>query len=151
MVSILPLVSSSPNLFSIFMESISKTHNTVGIIVIFMFHNYFCSVPRSKYLSRFSISFIFTLMCWETTKFSRWQVYFFWIIKTGSNPLTWTEESIFILKSTRKILRVLSSFRDLVVSVVKYQSLAQFSVNHLSNPIMRALIFLLGQFAVSTY
>ena len=39
---------------------VSRTTNTILIIVTFMFHSFFCSLARSKYFFMFSLSFILT-------------------------------------------------------------------------------------------
>ena len=51
--------SSSP--FKYPLASVPKAPNTIGIIVSFMFHSFFNSLGRSRYLSFFSFSFNFTL------------------------------------------------------------------------------------------
>ena len=50
---------------------------TIGIIITFMFHSFFHSLARSRYLSFFSDSFNFTLWSARTAKSTILQVLFF--------------------------------------------------------------------------
>ena len=50
---------------------------TIGTIVTFMFHSFFNSLARSKYLSFFSLSFRFTLCSAGTAKSTILQLLFF--------------------------------------------------------------------------
>ena len=50
---------------------------TIGINVTFMFHSFFNSLARSRYLSFFSLSFSFTLWSAGTSKSTIFQVPFF--------------------------------------------------------------------------
>ena len=50
---------------------------TIGIIVIFMFHSFFSSLARSRYLSLFSHSFSFILWSTGTAKSTILQILFF--------------------------------------------------------------------------
>ena len=59
--------------------TVPKAPVTIGITVTFMFHSFFCSLARSKYLSFFLLSLNFTLWSARTAKsairqvlFSRW-------------------------------------------------------------------------------
>ena len=60
MTSNFPLISNSPNFFSSLLGNIPNTPVTIGTTVIFTFLNFFSSQLRFKYLSRFSLSFMFT-------------------------------------------------------------------------------------------
>ena len=44
------------------------TPTTIGITIIFMFHNFFRTQARSWYLSTFSLSFIFSLLEWQNSQ-----------------------------------------------------------------------------------
>ena len=55
--SILPLISYSSNLLYELLENVSRIASTIGL----MFYIFFSFLARSKYLSIFSLSFIFTL------------------------------------------------------------------------------------------
>ena len=61
MVSILPLISSLLSLFLIFLQTVLSALSRIGITVTIMFHNFFSSPARSRYLSTFLPSFTFTL------------------------------------------------------------------------------------------
>ena len=61
MVLILPLMSNSSSPFSKFL-------GTIGTILTIMYHSFFSSLARSKYLSIFSFSSIFTLSSGGTVK-----------------------------------------------------------------------------------
>ena len=70
--------SSSP--FSNPLVTVPKASITIGIIVTFMFHSFFNSLARSRYLSFFSYSFSFILWSAETAKSTILQVLFIIII-----------------------------------------------------------------------
>ena len=52
---------------------------TTGITVTLMFHSFLSSLARSKYLSLFSLSLIFTLWSVETDTFTIRQIFFFFV------------------------------------------------------------------------
>ena len=54
---------------------------------------FFCSQARSKYLSTFSFSFIFTLWSASKSKFIRWQVLFFF-----NTPKIWSSDQVWIIR-----------------------------------------------------
>ena len=56
-----PLISISFNPFTKPLWIIPSTPITIGITIIFRFHSFFSSLAKSKYLSLFSFSLIFTL------------------------------------------------------------------------------------------
>ena len=56
--------------------SLPSAEKTMVITSIVMFRRYFSSLARSKYLSIFSLSFIFTLSSAGKAKSTRWQVLF---------------------------------------------------------------------------
>ena len=95
---------------------------------------------KSRNFSNFSLSFTFTLWFTETTKSTRWQLLFFFLIKTGSGLLAWIGWSIWISKSQSILCASISRFLDILfVIVVKFQPLAQFpvgSLTHLVTPIL---------------
>ena len=61
MVSIRPLIFKSSSPFNNDLMTVPKAPITIGTIVAFMFHSFFNSQARSRYLSFFSLSFNFTL------------------------------------------------------------------------------------------
>ena len=93
-VSILFLVFNSPNLFSG-----SLVPATNYITVTFMLNYFFSFLAVFWYLSLFSLSFLCTLLSDGTEKFTRWQVFFFFLsIDTTSSLLTWANGSVCILE-----------------------------------------------------
>ena len=61
-------VSSWSSFFSRFYRSVPRTLTINSITVTFMFHNFFSSLARSRYLSSFSLYFSFTL--WSDNYFT---------------------------------------------------------------------------------
>ena len=76
MVSTRPPTSKSSSPFNNPLVTVPKAPITIGIIVIFMFHSFFNSLARSRYLSFFSLSFRFILWSAGTAKSSILQVLF---------------------------------------------------------------------------
>ena len=70
-VSILPLISNSKTL-----GTVQSEPTTIDITAKLIFHSFFSSLAKSKYVSIISLSFIFTLWSGETAKSIR-KVYFF--------------------------------------------------------------------------
>ena len=74
MVSTRPPTSKSSRPFNNPLVTVPKAPITIGIIVTFMFHSFFNSLARSRYLSLFSHSFSFIL--WSAGQYSRiWTVW----------------------------------------------------------------------------
>ena len=67
-VSTLPPTSKSTRPFNNPLVIVSKASITIGTIVTFMFHSFFNSLARSRYLSFFSHSFSFILWSAGTAK-----------------------------------------------------------------------------------
>ena len=59
---------------------VPKARITIGTIVTFMFHSFFNSLARSRYLSFFSLSFRFILWSAGTAKSTILQILFFFFI-----------------------------------------------------------------------
>ena len=76
MVSTWPPTSKSSRLFNNPLVTVPKTPITIGIIVSFIFHSFFCSLARSRYLSLFSHSFSFILWSAGTAKSTILQIFF---------------------------------------------------------------------------
>ena len=84
---------------------VPKAPITIGTIVTFMFHSFFNSLARSKYLSFFSLSFRFILWSVGTAKSTILQIFFFLlIIRFG------------LLARIRGSVCMLKSYRSLCVS-----------------------------------
>ena len=67
-------ISNSFSLFTKPLGIIPSTLITTGITIPFMFHCFFSSLKKSKYLSLFSFSLIFTQWFTRIVKFPNWQV-----------------------------------------------------------------------------
>ena len=76
MVSTYPPISKSSSPFINPLVIVPRAPITIDINITFMFHSFFNSFARSRYLSFFSLSFNFTLWSAETTKFTILQVLF---------------------------------------------------------------------------
>ena len=79
-VSILPLISSSPRRFSRLFGTISRASTTIGITVTFMFYSFFVSLAMSRGLLSFSPSFSFTLWFIRMTNYTKWKFLLFLLI-----------------------------------------------------------------------
>ena len=77
MVSTRPPTSKSSSPFRNPLVTVPNAPITIGIIVTSMFHSFFNSLARSRYLSFFSHSFSFILWSAETAKSTILQVLFF--------------------------------------------------------------------------
>ena len=106
MVSTRPPTSKSSSPFSNPLVTVPNAPITIGIIVTCMFHSFFNSLPRSRYLSFFSHSFSFILWSAGTAKSTILQVLFFFlslliIIKSGL--LAGIRWSVCMIKSHRSL------------------------------------------------
>ena len=91
MVSTRLLTSKSSSPFSNPLVTVPNSPITIGIIVTCMFHSFFNSLARSKYLSFFSHSFSFILWSAGTTKSTILQVFFLRIYPTSISWWSFTE------------------------------------------------------------
>ena len=80
MVSSRPLISKSSSPFSNPLVTVPNAPITSGKIVTCMFHSFFNSLARSRYLSFFSHSFSFILWSAGTAKSTILQVLFFFVV-----------------------------------------------------------------------
>ena len=76
-VSTRPPTSKSSRPFNNPLVTVPKAPITIGTIVTFMFHSFFNSLARSRYLSFFSLSFRFILWSARTAKSTILQILFF--------------------------------------------------------------------------
>ena len=76
-VSTRPPISKSSRPFNNPLVIVPNAPITIGIIVTFMFHSFFNSLARSRYLSFFSLSFRFILWSSGTAKSTILQIFFF--------------------------------------------------------------------------
>ena len=73
-----PPTSKSSSPFSNPLVTVPNAPITIGIIVTFMFHSFFNSFARSKYLSFFSLSFNFILWSTGTAKSTILHIMFYY-------------------------------------------------------------------------
>ena len=81
---------------------------TIGITVTFMFHSFISSLTRSKYLSFFSLSLIFTQWSAGTANSTILQAQFFFSIITWSCRLAEMRRRVYISKFQRNFCVSLS-------------------------------------------
>ena len=99
-VSTRPPTSKSSRPFNNPLVIVPKSPITIGTIVTFMFHSFFNSLARSRYLSFFSLSFRFILWSTGTAKSTILQVlFFFLLIIIRSGLLAGIRWSVCMLKS----------------------------------------------------
>ena len=79
-VSTRPPIFKSSRSFNNPLVIVLKGPITIGTIVTFMFHSFFNSLARSRYLSFFSHSFIFILWSARTAKSTILQIFFFFFV-----------------------------------------------------------------------
>ena len=72
--------SKSSRPFNNALVTVPKAPITIGIIVTFMFHRFFNSLARLRYLSLFSHSFSFILWSAGTAKWIILQIFFFFLL-----------------------------------------------------------------------
>ena len=103
MVSTRPPTSKSSSPLSNPLVTVPNAPITIGIIVTCMFHSFFSSLARSRYLSFFSHSFSFILRQLELQSrlFCKFSLFLLIIIKSGLlAEIRW---SVYILKSHRSL------------------------------------------------
>ena len=103
MVSTRPPTSTSSRPFNNPLVTMPKAPITIGIIVTFIFHSFFNSLIRSRYLSLFSHSFSFILWSAGTAKSTILQIFFFLLIIIRSGLLAEIRWSVCISKSHRSL------------------------------------------------
>ena len=94
-VSTRPPMSKSSSLFTNPLVTVPNAPITIGIIVTCMFHSFFDSLARSRYLSFFSHSFSFILWSAGTAKSTILQVLFFLLIIIRSGLLAKIRWSVY--------------------------------------------------------
>ena len=89
MASTRPPTSKSSRPFNNPLVTVPKAPITIGIIVTFMFHSFFNSLARSRYLSLFSHSLLLLSLLYELKYFSKWVIGlgFYWSRSFLSNIL----------------------------------------------------------------
>ena len=142
MVSTRPPSSKFSSPFSNPLVTVPNVPITIGIIVTFMFHSFFNSLARSKYLSFFSHSFGFILFSAGTTKWTILQVLFLFIKFGLLAEISW---SVCMSKSHRSLCVLFSRigaglciYYLLVWSNLNFLHISQWI--HHAYPIMSSLI-----------
>ena len=102
-VSTCPPTSKSSRPFNNPLVIVPKAPITNGTIITFMFHSFFNSLARSRYLSFFSHSFRFILWSTGIAKSTILQILFFWLIIIRSGLLAGISWSVCMLKSHRSL------------------------------------------------
>ena len=146
-VSTRPLTSKSSRPFNNPLVIVPKAPITIGTIVTFLFHSFFNSLARSRYLSFFSPSFSFILWSAGTVKSTILQFFFFLLIIIRSGRLAEIRWSVCMSKSHRSLCVSFSGtsagfciYHLLVWSVVKFTFLAHFPVDPFAHPVVSRLI-----------
>ena len=99
MVSTRPIISKSSSSISNLLVTVPKAPITIGIIVTFMFHSFFNSLARFRYLSLFLFSCYFIQWSAGIAKSTILQVLFFIMIIIRSDRLAEIRRSVFMSKS----------------------------------------------------
>ena len=104
-VSTRPPTSKSSRPFNNPLVTVPNVPITIGTIVTFIFHSFFNSLARSRYLSFFSLYFRFILWSAGTAKSIILQIlfFFFLLIIMRSELLTGIRWSVCMLKSHRSL------------------------------------------------
>ena len=129
MVSSRPPTSKSSWPFKNPLVTVPKAAITIGIIVTYMFHSFFNSLARSRYLSFFSHSFSFILWTAGTAKSTILQIFFFLlliIIRSGLRADIWW--SVCMSKSHQSLCM---SFSRTGAGLCIYHLLARSNLNFL--------------------
>ena len=103
MVPICPPISNSSSPLSKPWGSVWSVPITIGITVTFMFHSFFMSLVRFKFLSLFLLFFIFIVVCWDSKVHytTGSPFFFFWLIITWFDLLAGISWFVCISKSLR--------------------------------------------------
>ena len=102
-VSTRPPTSKSPRPFNNPLVTVPNAPITIGTIVTFMFHSFFNSLARSRYLSFFSLSFRFILWSAGIAKSTILQILFLLLIIMRCGLLAGSRWSVCMLKSHRSL------------------------------------------------
>ena len=118
--------------------------------VTLMFHSFISSLVRSEYLSFCCFWFsLCGLLGRQSPQYSKFPFFFFFffLLSTKSGLLTEIRGFVCISKSQRILRFILYSefwfVHAPLSSIVKFQFLAQFPLDHLSHPVVSNLILLL--------
>ena len=131
MVSTHPPTSKSFRPFNNPLFIVPNVPITIGTIVIFMFHSFFNSLARSRYLSFFSLSFRFILWSTGTEKSTILQILFFLLIIMRSGLLAGIRWSVCMLKSHRSLCESFSRTLYYYHYYYHYYYILRESLSHL--------------------
>ena len=138
--------------------TVPKAPITIGIIVTFMFHSFFNSLARSRYLSLFSHSLSFILWSAGTAKSTVLQIFIFFFFVDYYKVWSSGREYVIRLyiKVPQEFVRIIFWDRCWVVHIpfigtVKSKFLVHIPVDHLAHPVVLRLVLLLCQFAAFAY
>ena len=148
MVSTRPPTSKSSSPFSNTLVTIPNALITIGIIFTCMFHSFFNSQARSRYLSFFSHSFNFILWSAGTAESTILQVLFFLLIIIRSGLLAEIRRSVYMSKSQRTLCVLFSRTGAGLcvyhfVCMVKFKFLAHLPVDHLTHQVVSIIIIII--------
>ena len=152
MVSTRPPTSKSSSRFNNPLVTVPKAPITIGITVTFMFHSFFNSLARSRYLSLFSHSSSFILQSTETAKSIILQIFFFFVDYYKVWSSSRDQVIRLYIKVPQEFVCVIFQEKCWVVHIpfvgmVKFKFLAHFPVDYLAHPVVSSLVHLLCQFA----
>ena len=145
-VSTRPPKSKSSRPFNNLLLIVPKALITIGTIVTFMFHSFFNSLARSRYLSFFSHSFRFILWSSGTAKSTILQILFFFLFCCDQILFFFCDQQKKKKKRICKIIRsgLLAGVVHIpFVSMIKLKFLAHFPVDRLADPVVSRLKLLL--------
>ena len=133
--AVVSMVSTRPLFFKSFSPFINSSVTVLRApitIVTFMFHSFLKSLPRSRYLSFFSLSFNFTLWSTGTAMFPILQVLFFLLFIIRSGRLAEFRWSVCMSKSQRSLC---VSFPRTDVVLCMYHSFVRSNIIIISSSI----------------
>ena len=132
MVSTRPPISKSSRPFNNSLVTVPKAPITIGTIVTFMFHSFFNSLARSRYVSFFSHSFSFILWSAGKAKSTILQILFFVLLIIRSGFLAEIRWSVCMSKSDRSLCvsfsRTCAEFIIIIIIIIIY-SLRVFHIS----------------------
>ena len=136
-VSTCSLISKTSSLFTNPLEIVPSAPTTISIT--FMFHSFFSSVARSRCLSLFSLSFNFTLVCWDgKVHYSADSLFCCWLSLT---LIVWPKSNDPFVSKSLRVLYI--SFSELCIYHLFAWSNSNFSHNSqliLPHPVVSSLI-----------
>ena len=125
-VSTRPPISKSSRPFNNPLVIVPNAPITIGTIVTFMFHSFFNSLARSRFLSFFSLSFRIILWSAGTAKSTILQLMVFhWSFNDSKSP-----------QVPRTFLSILANLNNIVVLIVSTNPLISKSPSPFNNPLV---------------